>query len=459
VVEAKFSGILAGKSTIEVVHLVRSRAANPNGDLRSDFRIVTKAGEYRWLSDSSVQVMDELGHLSGSIGILLDITDRKEAEETLRESRDLLSAANISTEKASHMKDEILASMSHELRTPLTGILGLAEARQLQTQGPLNDRQLKAMGNIEKSGRHLLELINDILDLSKIEAGKMDIEMEPFSVAEVCQASLQLVKGKEHQKKINTSFSMNMSPLVLKADSRRLKQMLVNLLNNAIKFTPASGQIGLEVEARPEQKIVCFHVWDKGIGIQSEEIGRLFQPFVQLDSSLARQYAGTGLGLSLVLRMAELHGGSVLVESNPGAGSRFSILLPWREDEPEPAQPENETFQIRNTMTIEDNDLDDEQITRYLKEIGIANFLQPVAQGALEKAAILHLSAIHLNLNLPDGGGLDLLTILKTNEQTRDLLSSSMGNMFFLLNNKNHLIHKTPTYANLQVNNHDPSPG
>ena len=420
-VEAKFSGDLAGKSTMEVVQLVRSGAANPNGVLRCDFRIVTKAGEYRWLADSSVQVLDKLGHFSGSIGILLDITDRKEAEETLRESRDILSAANISLEKASRMKDEFLASMSHELRTPLTGILGLAEALQLQTQGPLNDRQLKAMGNIEKSGRHLLELINDILDLSKIEAGKMDLELESFSVADVCQASLQLVKGMAHQKKINTSFSMNMSPLVLKADSRRLKQMLVNLLSNAIKFTPASGQIGLEVEARPEQNVVCFHVWDKGIGIRSDEMGKLFQPFVQLDSSLARQYAGTGLGLSLVQRMAELHGGSVQVESNPGEGSRFSILLPWREDEPEPNQPEAETFQIRNTLTIEDNDLDAEQITRYLKEIGIANFLQPVAQGALEKAASLRPNAILLDLNLPDGTGLDLLTKLKTNEQTRDI--------------------------------------
>ncbi|MEI7847364.1 MAG: PAS domain S-box protein, partial [Chloroflexota bacterium] len=422
-VEAKFSGELAGKSTMEVVQLVRSGAANPNGVLRSDFRIVTKTGVYRWLADSSVQVLDDQGHFSGSIGILLDITDRKEAEETLRESRDMLSAANISLEKASRMKDEFLASMSHELRTPLTGILGLAEALQLQTQGPLNDRQLKAMGNIEKSGRHLLELINDILDLSKIEAGKMELELEPFSVADVCQASLQLVKGMAHQKKINTSFSMNMSPLVLKADSRRLKQMLVNLLSNAIKFTPTSGQIGLEVEARPDQMMVCFHVWDKGIGIRSEEMGKLFQPFVQLDSSLARQYAGTGLGLSLVHRMAELHGGSVQVESNPGQGSRFSILLPWYEDEPEhqPDQPENEPFQVRNTLTIEDNDLDAEQIARYLKEIGIANILQPVVRGALEKAASLHPSAILLDLNLPDGSGLDLLTKLKANEQTRDI--------------------------------------
>ena len=420
---ARFHGELAGKTTDEVVHLVRSNNVVPNGVLRSDFQILTKNGEQRWLSDSSVQLFQENGHVWGSIGILQDITDRKAAEESLRESRDKLSIANATLEKASRMKDEFLASMSHELRTPLTGILGLSEALQMQTQGPLNERQLKALSNIEKSGRHLLELINDILDLSKIEAGKLDLRIESLQVAEVCQASLQLVKGMAYQKKHNINFVMNMSSISMKADTRLLKQMLVNLLSNAIKFTPVAGQIGLEVEARPDQKVICFSVWDKGIGIQAEELGKLFQPFVQLDSSLARQYSGTGLGLALVQRMAELHGGSVKVESKPGEGSRFTIILPWLSDETNhlPDISESVIIQLSNAMTVEDNDLDAEQITRYLEEIGMTNVIQPIVRGALDRAVVLRPNVILLDLNLSDGFGMDLLTQLKADERTHNI--------------------------------------
>ena len=268
ILESKYHGEMAGLSTPDVIQKVRSGEVTPDGILRSDFRIITKAGDQRWLLDASVQVLNVSGRTTGSIGILQDITYRKDAEEILRENRDKLSAANSALEKASRMKDEFLASMSHELRTPLTGILGLSEALQMQTHGELNERQLKALRNIEKSGRHLLELINDILDLSKIEAGKLELQLEPFSASEVCEASLQLVKGMAQQKNHDINFEMNRSPITLRADVRRLKQMLVNLLSNAIKFTPAGGKIGLQVEARPDDEIIRFCVWDKGIGIR-----------------------------------------------------------------------------------------------------------------------------------------------------------------------------------------------
>ncbi len=423
ILESQYHGEMEGQSTPDVIRKVRSGELTPSGILRSDFRILAKNGEHRWLLDASVQIMGASGHATGSIGILQDVTYRKTAEEILRENRDKLSAANAALEKASRLKDEFLASMSHELRTPLTGILGLSEALQLQTHGSLNERQLKALRNIEKSGRHLLELINDILDLSKIEAGKLDLQLEPFSVVEVCQASLQLVKGMAHQKNHNIDFAINISPIMLRADARRMKQMLVNLLSNAIKFTPEGGQIGLEVEARPEENTIRFSVWDKGIGIRSEELGKLFQPFVQLDSSLERQYAGTGLGLSLVQRMAELHGGSVQLESAYGEGSRFTITLPWFQDEPDqlPDSHENDPFQIKTTLTIEDNDLAAEQITRYLNEMGIANVIQPVIHGALENVVALNPSAILLDLNLPDGSGMDLLARLKADARTHSI--------------------------------------
>ena len=353
--------------------------------------------------------------------VVRDITQRKKSEETLRENRDKLSSANAALEKAGRLKDEFLASMSHELRTPLTGILGLSEALQMQAHGALNDKQLKAIKNINVSGRHLLELINDILDLSKIEAGKLEMQIEPCSVADVCQASLQLVKGLAQQKKQNVSFAMNTPSITLRADGRRLKQMLVNLLSNAIKFTPEGGQIGLDIQTRPDENSIHFCVWDKGIGIKPEDMGKLFKPFIQIDSSLARQYSGTGLGLSLVQRMAELHGGSILVESDPDQGSRFTISLPWSKAEAQPGTPTNPGSPSpgNNAIIIEHNPNDAEQFTRFLLGIGISATIQPTARGALLKTALLAPGLILLNLNLPDESGMELLSQLRTDERTR----------------------------------------
>lgn len=421
--ETEMRGDLSTFSTHESTRQVRAGQVAGNVLWRSDFRIRNKAGQNRWLSDIAVQVLDENGAVLGSIGILQDVTERKIAEETLRESRDKLSAANAALEKASHLKDEFLASMSHELRTPLTGILGFSEALQLQTFGELNGKQLKALKGIENSGRHLLELINDILDLSKIEAGKLDLQFEPCQVTDICQASLQLVKGMAHQRKQNLNFSMEPASITVRADARRLKQMLVNLLSNAIKFSPEGGRLGLEITANDDEKIIRFCVWDEGIGIQPEEIGKLFKPFIQLDSSLARQYAGTGLGLSLVQRMTELHHGSIQVESTPGQGSRFTILLPWYKDvtQPLPNLIGRDPGSLKKILTIEDNDLDVEHVTRFLQQLGLENIVHPTLRGALEKAAFLHPSVILLDLTLPDGSGFDLLAKLKADERTRNI--------------------------------------
>jgi PAS domain S-box-containing protein len=272
--------------------------------------------------------------------IFRDITERKQAELALQklnaeleqrvdERTAELSTANAALARASRLKDEFLASMSHELRTPLTAVLNLSEALQEQTYGPLTEKQFKSLRTIEESGRHLLGLINDILDLSKVEAGYLNLEIDECSVVDICQSSLQLVKGMAQKKHQNISFVSKPESFQLRADTRRLKQMLVNLLSNAIKFTPEGGLIGLSVEADDIDKVVQFTVWDNGIGIATEDLPKLFRPFTQLDSGLSRQQTGTGLGLALVQRMADLHGGSVRVESTPGQGSRFTIILPW----------------------------------------------------------------------------------------------------------------------------------
>ena len=261
--------------------------------------------------------------------IMRDMLLQKQAEEALRRSRDELSTANIALERAARLKDEFLASMSHELRTPMTSILGLTEALREQLYGPLNEKQRRAVTTIEQSGQHLLDLINDILDLSKIEAGQFQLYRAPCSVDETCMAALQMIKGMAQQKHQSVGFTINLTSVEIDADQRRLKQMLVNLLSNAVKFTPEGGQLGLDVHADAKEGVVRFQVWDHGIGIAQEDFAQLFRPFTQLDGRLARQYSGTGLGLSLVRRMAELHGGSVTLDSSVGEGSRFTLSLPW----------------------------------------------------------------------------------------------------------------------------------
>ena len=185
--------------------------------------------------------------------------------------------------------------------------------------------QARSLGVIEESGRHLLSLINDTLDVSKIEAGKFELQIDRVNVEEVCQASLQFVTQAARQKHIKISSTIDSQVTTFYADQRRLKQVLVNLLANAVKFTPEGGAIGLEMCGDAQKQVVEFTVWDTGIGIASDAVERIFQPFTQLDNRLSRQQGGTGLGLALVKQMVELHGGSVAVESEPGKGSRFTV--------------------------------------------------------------------------------------------------------------------------------------
>ncbi|MCG3209032.1 MAG: Sensor histidine kinase RcsC [Anaerolineae bacterium] len=269
-----------------------------------------------------------------------DITEQKRAEQEIRalnnelEQRvaartQELSAANADLAQANRLKDEFLAAMSHELRTPLNAVLGLSESLVDGILGELNPEQLEAVEEIAESGQHLLALIGDILDLSKIQAGQLDLKLEPVLVDAVCRASLRLVLPEARHKNLKVVTTFDNSVVEITADERHLKQMLVNLLSNAVKFTPAGGRVGLEVIGDETGQVVRVTVWDTGIGIAAKDLERLFQPFVQIDSRLSRQFDGTGLGLALVQRLAHLHSGSVQVQSEPGRGSRFTIVLPW----------------------------------------------------------------------------------------------------------------------------------
>ena len=333
----------------------------------------------------SIAQVDDAGEGSLAVAVIMDITDQKriqqqleqrtrelakinkelhkevkqraQAEEALIEERGLLAQrveertaalqeANEQLSRASRLKDEFLASMSHELRTPLSAISGICQILQAEIHGPINDKQVEDLHIIEASGSHLLELINDILDIAKVSSGRLKLDMGPVSVESVCQVSMQFVMQATTEKKLRMSSSVDTAVNELQADERRLKEMLVNLLSNAVKFTPDGGQIGLEVTGNAELQMVDFVVWDTGIGISQEDMELLFQPFVQLDGKLSRQYPGTGLGLALVQKMTELHGGSVSVKSTVGQGSRFTISLPWR-------RPNQYTADIGNMESVE----------------------------------------------------------------------------------------------------------
>jgi PAS domain S-box-containing protein len=259
-----------------------------------------------------------------------DITDRKQAEKELREAKNTAETAN-------RAKSNFLSSMSHELRTPLNAVIGFSEVLADKTFGDLNEKQGKYVDNVLGAGRYLLSLINDILDLSKVESGKMELELSNFPLAAVLDNSLVMVKERCAKQGIGLTLDINegIRDLEISADERKLKQILFNLLSNAVKFTPEGGTIKLSasLDCKPskngnQQSDILVFVADTGIGIKLEDQERIFREFEQVDSSDTPKYKGTGLGLALVKRFVELHGGRVWVESQFGKGSTFWFSIP-----------------------------------------------------------------------------------------------------------------------------------
>ena len=278
---------------------------------------------------------DEISRLNNDLVNLQRELAKKNAELEQRVAARTadLSQANAALTQALRVKNEFLSVMSHELRTPLTSVLALAEVLETGVPGQLTDKQRKYIQTIRASGQHLLDLINDVLDFISFDAGRLKLTLGPIAVEELCQGSLKPIQAAAQQKQLKITVNQDSSVEMLWGDSRRLKKMLFKLLDNAAKFTPEGGAIGLDVTGDAAHQEVRFSVWDTGIGITPADQERLFEPFVQLDSRLARLYEGTGMGLALVKRLAEVHGGRVTVESEgvPGKGSRFTVCLPWSE--------------------------------------------------------------------------------------------------------------------------------
>ena len=281
---------------------------------------------------------EETGHVE-VYGLSRDLTERKAKEAEIRrlnneleqrvvERTAQLEAALAEVRQSEALKNAFLASISHELRTPLTGILALADALEMQTAGPLNTRQQFFLSRIHDSGDRLLKMVSSILEYTALIAGKTHFRTESCVLIELGAICLRDVRAGAVAKQLSMHLEVNPEDLEIASDPDGIRKMLGYLLDNAVKFTPAGGRAGIEIAADGAQEAVVLTVWDTGIGIDPAKRAVIFRPFEQIDSGLNRQYAGTGLGLACVYQLVKGLGGSIVVESTLGAGSRFSVTLP-----------------------------------------------------------------------------------------------------------------------------------
>jgi PAS domain S-box-containing protein len=274
-------------------------------------------------SDNTIYpVFDARGNVEKVAIFSRDITEQIQAELQLREAKEAAEAASVA-------KSEFLANMSHELRTPLNAVIGFSEVLEDRTFGQLNEKQMRYVGHVLTSGRHLLQLINDILDLSKVESGKMRLDVEPLDIHEMLEGSLIMIKERafKHSIDLGLRIAEDLEGAQIRADAVKFKQIMFNLLSNATKFTPEGGEI--KVSARKENGNIIVSVSDTGIGVKPEDRDRIFGAFEQVDTPEGRRQVGTGLGLALTRRLVELHGGRIWVESKgDGSGATFFMSVP-----------------------------------------------------------------------------------------------------------------------------------
>jgi PAS domain S-box-containing protein len=282
----------------------------------------SKTGRETVVSYNATTFNDQAGKLQGVFAAARDVTERKRFEQTLQEK-------NVELENASLAKDRFLASMSHELRTPLNAVIGFTGTLLMKLPGPLNEEQEKQLRTIQTSSRHLLSLINDLLDLAKIESGNVELNLEPVScqtvIAEVSTALRTLAEGKS----LNLEIALPDHEVNVRTDRRSLTQILINLTNNAIKFTER-GTVRLELHEREENGVASAEICvaDTGLGIRQEDQPKLFQAFMQVDNTSTRAFEGTGLGLHVSQKLATMIGGRIFFESQYGLGSKFTVSLP-----------------------------------------------------------------------------------------------------------------------------------
>jgi PAS domain S-box-containing protein len=394
-----------------------------------------RSGDLTVVSYNATTFHDRDRKLQGVFASARDVTELKRYEQTLQQK-------NAELQDASRMKSEFLANMSHELRTPLNAIIGFSEVLRDGLLGDMSDQQRAFISDIFSSGKHLLSLINDILDLSKVEAGKMLLDIEAVPISTLFVNSLSIIREKAATRNVKLIMDCPDQLGSINADSRKVKQIVYNLLSNAVKFTVEGGQVALRATRVLRAEVGkltgpwagrCFpladnqftdflaiSVTDSGIGVSPEDLEQLFTPFTQIDGGLARKYEGTGLGLAMVKLLVELHGGAVAVQSAVGEGSRFTFWLPLREPDEAietprvPLAPRANTPKGAPTALIVEDDAKSADLIRLQLEAEGFSVLHAVsAEAALILASQQPLSLITLDIMLPNMDGWELLRRLK----------------------------------------------
>ncbi len=361
--------------------------------------------------------------------IIRDVTERKQAEEQIRSiqrqfteelrvKNQELAQRNQEVERANRLKSEFLASMSHELRTPLHTIIGFCELLLEEMEGPLNEKQKRFLGHMRQDSHHLLELINDILDLSKIEAGRLELRPELFELSGAVEEVLSSIRQLAANKKI--SVQNDVASLLVKADRVRCKEILYNLLSNAVKFTPEGGSIW--TESAIEDLFVRITVADTGIGIAESEHISVFDTFYQVGNTTKGVREGTGLGLAITKRLVEMHGGRIWVESQPGKGSRFNFTLPLPESEHQAKRrAERPERQRTLVLIVEDEEPARELLVNFLEPHGFETTTAGSAEEAIRKAVELKPDAITMDMLMPGRTGWEALKTLRELPETSDI--------------------------------------
>ena len=373
----------------------------------AEFRVIWPDASMHWLRLDARVLHDDTGS-PRLVGMVADVTAMRTAEQA-RQQAVWLAAENRRVQESSRLKSLFLANMSHELRTPLNAIIGFSELLTREDQPADPARQAQWLQHIASSGRHLLAMINDVLDLSKVEAGKLDFHPEALDLPALVDDVMSTVAVLAAPRGIalSSAIAPDLRDLVL--DPARLKQVLLNYLSNAIKFTPAGGRVELRMLGEGP-RLWRLEVEDSGIGIPADRVGQLFVEFQQLDDGLSKRHQGTGLGLALTRRLVEAQGGRVGVYSEPGRGSRFYAVLPRQADSAAAPAPRPAHQQL---VALRDHPVRD-GVARELAQAGVAADTAATAAEVLRLARVRRYTELAIDLGLPDSPGLSLLAALRS---------------------------------------------